>query len=50
VTVVTVLGVAKASDTHILLPTFTTALVFSVVCKIGGIFKCFTKCLDPSSV
>jgi hypothetical protein len=29
---------------------YTTALVFLVVCMIGGIFKCFIKCLDPSSV
>jgi hypothetical protein len=29
---------------------FTTALVFSVVCMIGGIFICFIKCLDPYSV
>jgi hypothetical protein len=33
-----------------ILPIFTTALVFLVVCMLGGIFNCFIKCLDPSSV
>jgi hypothetical protein len=32
---------SKRQVTHMLLPTFTTALVFSVVCMIGGIFNCF---------
>jgi hypothetical protein len=50
VTAVSVLVVTKASDTHNPLPIFTTALVFSVVCMIGGMFNCFIKCLDPSSV
>jgi hypothetical protein len=51
VTVVTVLGVAKKSDTHILLHIFcNNVLVFSVVCMIGGIFNYFIKCLDPNFI
>jgi hypothetical protein len=50
VTAVSVLVVIKASDTHTFYLFFTIALVFSVVCMIGGIFNIFVKCLDPSSV
>jgi hypothetical protein len=39
----------KRQVTHIFLPTFTTALVFSVVCMIGGIENLFYKMLDPTS-
>jgi hypothetical protein len=39
------LGLQKGKWHTYLLPTFTTALVFSVVCMIGGIFNCFTKVL-----
>jgi hypothetical protein len=47
---VSVLVVFKASDIHIFYLLFTTALVFSVICMIGGIFNYFIKCLDPSSM
>jgi hypothetical protein len=35
----------NASDTHIFYLLFTTALVFSVVCMIGGNIKLFYKML-----
>jgi hypothetical protein len=38
----------KASDTHSS-TYFYSALVFSVVCMIGGIESLFYKMLDPSS-
>jgi hypothetical protein len=44
------LGLQKGKWHTYLLPTFTTALVFSVVCMICGILNYFTNCLDPSSV
>jgi hypothetical protein len=34
----------KKQVAHISSTYFITALVFSVVCMIGGIFKCFKKC------
>jgi hypothetical protein len=50
VSVASVLVVAKASDKHYFLPTFTTALVFSNSMHDRWNYQLFTKCLDPSSV